>query len=47
MRKLLLNVVSVLVLSTCVSSCSKDNDGGDGNVTPITEEEAPGLWVIS
>jgi hypothetical protein len=45
MKKLLFNVVSVLILSICVLSCSRKDD--DDDVTPITKEEIVGEWTIS
>ncbi|MDR2382727.1 MAG: hypothetical protein LBD76_02455 [Prevotellaceae bacterium] len=43
MKKLLFNVVSVLILSICVSSCSKKDD-----VNPASKEDVAGIvWTIS
>jgi hypothetical protein len=44
MRKILLNVVSVLILSICVSSCKKDKDESiPATKTDVAEKQ----WVIS
>jgi hypothetical protein len=42
MKRLLFNVVSVLILSICVLSCSKKDD----DVIPITKEEIIAEWTI-
>ncbi|MDR1593410.1 MAG: hypothetical protein LBS43_02840 [Prevotellaceae bacterium] len=44
MRKIVLNVISVLILSICVSSCSK-NDKDES--TPATQKDVAGEWVMS
>jgi hypothetical protein len=44
MKRLLFNVVSVLILSICVLSCSKKDDD---DVIPITKEEIIAEWTIS
>jgi hypothetical protein len=43
MKKIVLNVVSVFILSICASSCSKDKD----DIVPVTKKDLVGQWIIS
>jgi hypothetical protein len=45
MKKFLLNVVGVLILSICVLSCSKNKDKED--IIPASKEDIVGQWIIS
>ena len=43
MNRLLSNVMSVLLLSICLLSCSKKDD----NVVSVSQKDAVGTWTIS